>query len=462
MYDVAIIGAGPGGYVSAIRARQLGLTVALVERDQPGGVCLNWGCIPSKALIHSADLYRHLGQTSKWGVKVDLSSFDYAKVHKESRTTAATLSRGVQGLIKKNKIDYFNAQATITGPQNIELAYADGKKESLSTKNILIATGSRPREIPGYAFDGKRFLSSTDMLSLTQLPKKLAILGAGAIGIEFAFVANAFGVEVHMIEMLPQILPNEDSEIASALEKSLLAQGIKIYTSTRAETPASDKTKVSIPLVQGEKKTTLEVDAVLVAVGRIPNTENIGLENIKLQTEKGFIPVGDYYRTKVNSVFAIGDVVATPLLAHVASKEGEIAVEHIANKSPEKSINLDTIPSAVYAEPQVASFGKREDDLKKENIEYHKSVFPYRGAGKSIAVNASEGFVKLLSDKKTHEILGCHILGKDATEIIHELLLAKHAELLPEDIASMVHAHPTIFETVMEASKGVDGAAIHA
>ncbi len=460
-YDIAIIGAGPGGYVAGIRARQLGLSVALIEKYRPGGVCLNWGCIPSKSLIHSADTYRKVLKTDKWGLKIDTTAFEYSKVHAESRVVAETLSKGVQGLIRRNKIDYYDASARISSKDTIDITDTNKKKSSITAKNIIIATGSSPREIPGYAFDGSRILSSTDMLSLTKLPKKLAILGAGAIGVEFAFVANAFGVEVILIEMLPRVLPNEDSELAEEFKKQLESQGIQIILSTKAGTPTIKKDGLTIPLTSGNKQSVLEVDSVLVGVGRVPNTNDIGLENVDLETDKGYIPVGDYYQTKVPSIFAIGDVVNTPALAHVASKEGEMVVEHIAGKSSETGVDLDLIPSAVYSEPQVASFGKKERDLEQSKRPYTKKIFPYRGAGKSIAVGASEGFVKILTDEQTNEILGCHVMGKEATEIIHSLLLAKQSELLPEDIAKMIHAHPTISETVLEVSKSVGGSAIH-
>lgn len=457
-YDVVIIGAGPGGYVAGIRAAQLGLKAAVIEKNKPGGVCLNIGCIPSKALIHEAETFRSIAELEKMGVKVDTSGFDYKNVFKKSRRAADTLSKGVQFLLKKNKIDYIEGEAKITAKNEVTLA--DGKK--ITGKNILIATGSRPRVIPGFEFDGEVVLSSDHALMLEKLPEKVAILGAGAIGVEFAHVMNGFGVEVHLIELMDRIVPLEDEEISETLRKSFIKRGIEVYTGTKATSMKKTKKSVTITLEAKDGKTSeLKVDKLLVVVGRVPNTENIGLENLGIKTEKGFIPVGDYYETSVPGVFAIGDVVNSPLLAHVASKEGEIAVEFMAGHKPPAKIDPNTIPGAVYCEPQVASFGLSEWKAKEMGVEYEVAKFPYRGAGKSVAVGKSDGFVKILYNPKIKEILGAHIIGADATEMIHELLLAKTSELLPEDIATMIHAHPTLSEALMEAARAAEGWAIH-
>ncbi len=456
-YDLVVLGAGPGGYVAAIRASQLGLKAAVIEKEAPGGVCLNWGCIPSKSLIHQAESVHTVEELTKLGAKVDLSGLDYAKVHQKSRDAAGKLSKGVQALLKKNKIDYIEGNGVFSGPHEISV---DGKK-TVTGASVLIATGSRSREIPGFEFDGKKVLDSRQILGMTTLPKKLIILGAGAIGMEFAYVMNAFGVEVTVIEMLDQILPLEDAEVVSVVEKAFKRYGIEMRTATKAKKLDRSGKGIKLDVESGGKEETLAADMILVAVGRAPNTEEIGLDRVGVTTDRGFVVVGDYYQTAVQGIYAIGDVTASPLLAHVASKEGEIAVEHIAGHNPERRIDPDLIPSAVYCEPQVGSFGVTEKKASERGLNFKTATFPYRGAGKSVAVEKSEGIVKIVYDAGTREILGGHVVGANATELIHELLLAKKAELLPEDIATMVHAHPTLSEAVMESARVVEGWPIH-
>jgi len=459
-YDVTIIGAGPGGYVAGIRAAQLGLKVCIIEKDKPGGICLNWGCIPSKSLIHQASMFNDRLELEQMGVSVDTRNFDYGRVHKKSREATQRLNTGVEFLLKKNRVDLIQGTARIVSRNKVVV---QGSGRMIECRNIIIATGSRPAEIPGFEFDEERVLSSTGILSMTRLPQSLIILGAGAIGCEFAYVMNSFDVKVTLVEMEHHILPFEDAEVAGILENSFKRSGIQVLTATRAISLEKTDTGVMVSLVGGDgKQQKVEAEKALCVFGRRPNTEDIGLDSIGLKTEKGYIPVGDYYETSVKGVFAIGDVVATPLLAHVASKEGEIAVEHIAGrKSSRARIDIHAIPSAIYCEPQVASFGLREAEAKEKNISYKKALFPYKGVGKAVAIDHAEGMVKLLYDPETQEILGCHIIGHDATELIHEVLLAKTSELLPEDIADMVHAHPTISEALMEVAKAVNGEAIH-
>jgi len=457
-YDVLILGAGPGGYVAAIRASQLGMKVGIIEKDKPGGVCLNVGCIPSKALIHQAELFRCISSLEELGLQVNRDGFEYARVYAKSREAANTLSRGVEYLLKKNKVDLIKGYGRITGSHEISLQ--DGRR--ITGKNLLIATGSSPREIPGFPFDEERILSSTGALMLQSLPARMLILGGGAIGVEFAHIFNSFGVEIHIVEMLDGILPSEDRDTVHILEKALKERGIRISTETKALSVESGKDHMEIRLEEKNgDRYSVEADMILVAVGRVPNTQDIGLENVGITTEKGFIPVGDYYQTSVPSIFAIGDVVNSPLLAHVASKEGEIAVEYMAGLEPEKQVDPDLIPRAVYCEPQLGSFGYTEKRAVQENMPYEKAVFPYRGAGKAVAVGRPEGLVKVLYHPDSREILGAHIVGTEATELIHELLLAKSAELLPEDIATMIHAHPSLSEATMEAMRMAEGWAIH-
>ncbi len=457
-YDITVIGSGPGGYVAAIRAGQLGLKTAVIEKDSPGGVCLNIGCIPSKALIHQAEIFSSISELKEAGVTADVSGFDYSKVFKKSRAAASRLSKGVKYLLKKNSAELVMGEGIIKDPHTV---IVDGKDE-IKSGSIIIATGSRPRELPPFPFDGEKILSSSDALMLEKLPESIIILGAGAIGMEFAHIMNTFGTKVTVVELLDRILPLEDAEVSEVLDKDFRKRGIEIHTGTTAKKVEKTDRGIKLSVETGEGKKEFEAEKLLVAVGRAPNSEGIGLENINVKTEKGFIMTGDYYQTDEKGVYAIGDVIPTPLLAHVASREGEIAVEHIAGKAPrEKRVDPWDIPSAVYTEPQIASFGLKEEDAEKEGRKFKKSVFPFRGAGKAVAIGKPEGMVKLLTDSETGEILGAHIAGSGATELIHELLLAKTAELLPEDIYETIHAHPTLSEAVMEAAREAGGGAVH-
>ncbi len=460
-YDLVVIGSGPGGYVAAIRANQLGLKAAVIEKEKPGGVCLNVGCIPSKALIHQAEIFTSRSELEEMGFKLDDSGFNYGSVFKKSRQAADRLSKGVQGLLKKNKVDYIEGTGVISAKGEVTVTAADGKTSKVKGKNLLVATGSRPREIPGFEFDEKQVLSSTGALFLEELPKSLIILGGGYIGMEFAHVMSAFGVKVTVVEMLDRIIPNSDTEAVAVLEKDIKKRGVEILTSTKAEKLTKAKSGIKLEVSSKDGKKTLEADKLLVSVGRAPNTEGIGLEKVGVKMDRGFVTVGDYYQTSVPGIFAIGDVVATPQLAHVASKEGEIAVEFMAGHHPEKSVDPDLIPAAIYTEPQIASFGPTEAQAKERGLNFEKAVFPYRGAGKSVAIGHPDGIVKVLYDKKTHEFLAAHVAGHTATELIHELLLGKRSELLPEDIATMIHAHPTLSEAVMETARAAEGWAIH-
>lgn len=458
-YDVGIIGAGPGGYVAAIRAAQLGLKAVVIEKDKPGGVCLNIGCIPSKSLIYQASVFQSIRQLADLGIKADPAQLEYGKVFKKSRQAADRLSKGVRFLLEKNKVRLIEGE--VDKVKKGEVSLKDGN--SLSVKNIIIATGSRPRELKGFAFDEKKILSSTGALMLQELPEKILILGSGAIGAEFAHILNAFGVEVHLVEILERILPLEDEEMSAVLAKSFKKRGIKIMTGTRAVEQREVDGKIEVLLETGEgKRDKILVDMVLVSAGRVPNTADLGLAEAGVKLDDGqYIVTGDYYQTDAPGIYAVGDVIRSPLLAHVASREGEIAAEHIAGQSTETRIDPHLIPAATYCEPQVASFGLTEKQANEKGIEYKKSVFPYRGSGRAVALEQTEGLVKVLTDPQTGEILGGHVVGAEATELIHELLLAKKAELLPEDLASMIHAHPTLSETVMEVMKAALGQAIN-
>jgi len=453
-----IIGAGPGGYVAGIRASQLGLKACVIEKEKAGGVCLNVGCIPTKNIIHQAEIFASRIDLEEMGLAIDTQNFNYKKVFNKSGKAVRTLVGGVEYILKKNKVTLIKGKATIVSKNKIALE--DGTV--ITGECILIATGSCPMQIPGFETDEKQVLSSTGILSLKKLPESIVILGGGAIGCEFAYIMNAFGVKVHLVEMMDHLLPFEDEETVAVLEKSFKKNGISVMTGTRAVSLKKTSKKVVVTLKEADgSRKQVEAQKALCVFGRTPNTDDIGLEKIGLKTEKGYIAVGDYYQTSIKGVFAIGDVVATPLLAHVASKEGEIAVEYMAGKHPEPSLDLMAIPSAIYCQPQVASFGLRESEAREKEVPFKKAVFPYRGVGKAVAIGKPEGLVKVLYDPETTEILGAHIVGYDATELIHEILLAKSGELLPEDVARMIHAHPTLSEAVMEMMRAVGGEPVH-
>jgi dihydrolipoamide dehydrogenase len=456
-YDIAIVGAGPAGYVAAIRAAQLGLKSTVIEKDEVGGICLNWGCIPSKAIIHQARIFSYRDELLDMGVKVDASAFDYESVYNKSRTAADRLSKGVAYLLKKNKVPVIKGYAKIQDKNRLLIDDSKG----LSARNIILATGSAPRELPAFAFDHKHIVSSRDMLALKKLPGRVIILGGGAIGLEFAYILNAFGSEVTIVEMLDRLLPVTDKEISGALLQDYKKKKIKVHLSAKATGCKKSANGVELLFEEGGKASSVTGDVLLVAVGRSPNTANLGLEQAGITLEKGFIGTGDYYRTNLDSVFAVGDVIDTPLLAHLASKEGELAVEAIKGLSTPKRVKSDEIPYGVYCEPQVAGFGLTEEQAQAQGLDYKKAVFPYRAVGKAVATGEIYGQVKLLYHAQSKEILGAHIFGADATELIHELLLAKKGELLPEDIAAMIHAHPTMSEALMETARLAEGWAIH-
>jgi dihydrolipoamide dehydrogenase len=459
-FDLVVIGAGPGGYVAAVRASQLGLKTLVVERDAPGGVCLNWGCIPSKNLIHQAELFHSLGEMEAVGVSVSRDGLDYSAVQGKSRAVVKTLTNGVAGLLQRNKVEYINGTARITGKGEVTV---DGGKV-LTTRNVLVATGSRPMVVPGFEFDEEVILSSTGILAMTDLPKTLLILGAGAIGCEFAYVMNSFGVDVTLVEALDHVLPTEDFETCAVLDRALRQSGVDVRVQTRAGALQRTGQGVTATLTDGDgRDSKISAEKALVVFGRTPNTADLGLQESGVGlTDRGYVEVGDYCQTSASGIYAIGDVTTTPALAHVASAEGEMAVEHMAGKTPHRPlVDPALVPSAIYCEPQVAGFGLREDQALRDGIEVKKSVFPLRGAGKSIAVGRPDGLVKILCDPMTDEILGAHVAGHNATELIHELLLAKSSELLPEDIGGMMHAHPTISEALMEAMRGINGKPIH-
>jgi len=471
-YDILFIGAGPAGYVGAIRASQLGLKTAVIERDKLGGVCLNIGCIPSKALIEQASRYSMLEELSKLGVTYDTAGFDYSKVQGFSRSAADRLSKGVDFLLKKNKVEVLYGTAQFIDKNSLSVLDSEGKElKKVSAFAIVVATGSRPRLIPGFEFDEQQVLSSTGSLMMKDLPKRFIILGAGAIGMEFAYIMNSFGVQVEVVEMLDRILPMEDEDISSAIRAVFEKRGVRFYTGMKAV--MLEKTdgmlKLTIEPVKGESKpTVLEGDRLLVSTGRSPNTEQLSLEKLGIQLDRGYVPVHDYYETDAQGIFAVGDIVAGEAqLAHVASAQAELVAERVgfllgkARNPHQTRIPKRFVPQAVYCEPQVASFGFKEQELKKENRTYKSSIFPFRAIGKAVATGHPEGFVKIITDPATGEILGASVLGSGATDLIHELLLASQNELTVEEVADMIHAHPTLAEGIKEGALSALDRAIH-
>jgi dihydrolipoamide dehydrogenase len=456
-YDLCILGAGPGGYVGAIRAAQLGMKAAVVEKDKAGGVCLNMGCIPSKALIRQAEIFSDSTELEEMGVTLDRSGFDYAKVQEKSRAAADTLSKGVAYLLKKNQVELIQGTGELTGEHEITV---DGDRR-VSARYLMVATGSRPMELPGFETDGEKVLNSDHVLLMKELPERVLILGGGIIGCEFAHIMRAFGTEVTIVEMLDQLVPNEDPEAARILTRSFKKRKLKSYTSSRAVSLDRSGSGVQLEVETKKGTETFSADQLIVSVGRAPNTAGIGLENLGIETNKGFVKVGDYYRTSVPSVYAVGDITPSPLLAHVATREAEIAVEHMAGRAKEKRIDPRFIPSAVYTEPQLASFGLTEEQAAEQGYSAASASFPYKGAGKAVAVGMRDGMVKLTYDTQDKTLLGGVIVGAEATELIHELLIAARSGLTTDDIAETIHAHPTLSEAVHEAALAAGDGPIH-
>ena len=456
-YDVLVLGAGPGGYVAAIRASQLGLKTAIVEKKYWGGVCLNVGCIPSKALLHNAELLHVLqNQAEEFGIKGDFT-FDYSAAFKRSRSVADRLVKGVGLLMRKNKIDTYDGWATFTGPNSVDVALNDDKQETISFKNCIIATGATTRLIPGTELS-ERVVTYEEQIMEDNVPESIIIAGAGAIGIEFAYVLSNYGVDVTIVEFLDRILPLEDKEISKELTKIYKKSGIKIMTSTKVEKidDSGDKVKVHVTNEKGEAQ-VLEAAKVMQAIGFKPRTEGYGLEKtgVKL-TDRGAIDINGGMQTSVPHIYAIGDVTSKLMLAHVAESMGIIAAENIANS---ETVELDYImmPRATYCNPQVASFGYTEEQAREAGYEINVAKFPFQANGKALGLGESSGFVKLISDKKYGELLGAHMIGPNVTELLPELTLAQRWELTPNEIARNVHAHPTLSEAIKEAAHGLEG-----
>jgi dihydrolipoamide dehydrogenase len=458
-YDLVVIGGGPAGYAAAIRAGQLGKKVACIELERAGGTCLNWGCIPTKALLKSAELYRTIQKADSYGLSVQGTSFDFRKVVERSRSVSAQMAKGIEFLFRKNKVDYFVGRGQVTVPGMVEITEGEHKGKFFRTKNILVATGQKPRALPGLPVDGARVMTSREALAAKELPKSIAIIGAGAIGVEFAYFFNAFGSKVTLIEMLPQVLPVEDEEVARTLERSFAKQGIAVHTATKSESIRVGEKTVKLDLVKDGAKTEIEVETVLVAIGIVSALENLFSPKVKVETDRGFVKVDANYQTSVPGVYAAGDIQGPPWLAHVATFRAVNAVNGIFGHSKPKQVG--NFPGCTYCHPQVASTGITEKIAKEKGIAYKIGKFPFTAVGKAVASGDSEGFVKVISEAKTGEILGVHIIGNEATELIAEYGLAMNLEATIEDVHHTIHAHPTLSEALGEAAAATNNEAIH-
>lgn len=458
-YDLVVVGGGPAGYAGAIRAGQLGKRVACVEMERAGGTCLNWGCIPTKALLKSAELYQKMKKPETFGLSVKEVGFDFSKVMERSRGVAGQMAKGVEFLFRKNKVDYIVGRATVPAAGMVEITEGEQKGKFLKAKNILIATGCKMRRLPDLPVDGARVMTSREALASKTLPKSIAIVGAGAIGVEFAYFYNAFGTQVTLVEMLPQILPVEDEEVAKLLHRAFEKQGIKIHVGTKCENFRVGKDAVKLNLVKGDKTEEIEVETVLSAIGVVANIEGVLGKNLKVELDRNYVKVGDDYQTNVKGIYAAGDIIGPPWLAHVATFEAVSAVNGMfGHGKPERVKNF---PGCTYCQPQVASTGLTEKAAKEKGLNYKVGKFPFTASGKAVASAESEGFVKVISDAKTGEIYGAHIIGAEATELIAEYGLAVHLEATVEEIHQTIHAHPTLSEAVMEAAAATSGEAIH-
>lgn len=458
-YDLIVIGGGPAGYAGAIRAGQLGKKVACIEAERAGGTCLNWGCIPSKALLKSAELYESMKHAEDFGMSCSDLKVDFGKVIARSRGVADKMAKGIEFLFRKNKVDYLQGIARITAPGMIEIIEGDDKGKFFSTKNILVATGCKPRRLPNVEFDGKRVMTSREALAMKTMPKSIIILGAGAIGVEFAYFLNALGCKVTLVEMMDRIVPVEDVEVSSALLRSFKQQGMDVRTGTKCDNVQVLKSGVKVDLIKDDKTETVEAEALLVAIGVTPNTDKLLSPRIKLEMDRGYIKVNDTYETTTPGIFAAGDIIGPPWLAHVATFEAVQAVNGIFGVSKPKRVT--SFPGCTYCQPQIASVGITEEEAKKRGLKYKVGRFPFSASGKAVASNHPEGFVKLIVSEEHDEILGAHIVGSEATEMIAEYCLAVSLEATPHEIHETIHAHPTLSEAMMEAAANVFNEAIH-
>ena len=459
-FDLIVLGSGPGGYVAAIRASQLGLKTAIVEAEELGGICLNWGCIPTKALLKSAQVFEYISHASDYGITVKDATADFGSMVKRSRGVADGMSKGVQFLMKKNKIEILSGWGKIQPGKKVELVDKDGKKTVYAADNIIIATGARARELPTLKIDNEKVIGYRKAMTLEKQPKSMVVVGSGAIGVEFAYFYNSIGTKVTIVEFMDRIVPVEDEEVSKALEKIYKKSGITIMTSsevTKVDTKGSG-CKVTVKTAKGEE--VLDCEVVLSAAGVVSNLENIGLEEVGIMVDKGKIQVNDYYQTNMPGYYAIGDVVPGPALAHVASAEGIICVEKIAGHHPEP-LDYGNIPGCTYCSPEIASVGMTEAKAKAAGYEVRIGKFPFSASGKASAAGAKDGFVKLVFDKKYGEILGAHLIGANVTEMIAEIVAIRKLETTGHELIKTVHPHPTMSEAIMEAAAAAYDEVIH-
>ena len=460
-YDVIVIGGGPGGYVAAIRASQLGFKVAVVEKESLGGICLNWGCIPTKSLLKSAQAFEYATHAADYGVAIEGEvKPDFGAMVKRSRDVANGMSKGVQFLFKKNKVESIFGWGKLAGKNTVEVTDDNGQKSSYTAKHIILATGARSRELPNLPQDGEKIIGYRKALTLDKQPESMVVVGSGAIGSEFAYFYHTIGTKVTLVEFMPTLVPNEDAEVAKQLERNFKKSKMKVMTGSSVESvdTSGDKCKVTIKTKKGEE--VVEADIVLSAVGIAPNTENIGLEDLGVETENGRVKVDEYYKTNVEGVYAIGDIIASPALAHVASAEGVTCVEKIAGQNPEP-INYGNIPGCTYTSPEISSVGLTEAKAKEAGYEVKVGKFPYSASGKASAAGQKDGFVKLIFDAKYGELLGAHMIGGNVTEIIAEMVVAKKLEITGHELIKAIHPHPTMSEAVMEAAAAAYDEVIH-
>ena len=460
-YDIIVLGSGPGGYVTAIRASQLGLKTAIVERESLGGICLNWGCIPTKALLKSANVFEYLSHAADYGITVGNATADFGAMIKRSRDVANGMSAGIQFLMKKNKIDVIKGSGILKSGKKVVITDEKGAiTEYTAGKAVIIATGARSRELPNLPQDGEKIIGYRQAMTLPKQPKKLVVVGSGAIGVEFAYFYNAIGTEVTIVEYLPNIVPVEDEDVSKQLEKSFKKAGINLMTNASVEAvdTKGNGCVVTVKTAKGEEK--IVCDVVLSAVGIQSNIENIGLEEVGIIVDKGRILVNDFYQTNIPGYYAIGDVVPGPALAHVASAEGIICVEKLAGHNPEP-LNYGNIPGCTYCSPEVASVGMTEKAAKEAGYEIKVGKFPFSASGKASAAGAKDGFVKLIFDAKYGELLGGHMIGANVTEMVAELVAVRKLETTGEELIKTVHPHPTMSEAIMEAAAAAYGEVIH-
>lgn len=462
-FDLIVIGSGPGGYVAAIRASQLGMNVAVIERENLGGICLNWGCIPTKALLKSAQVFDYLNHAEDFGIKVSNATADFDAVIKRSRGVADGMSKGVQFLMKKNKITVIMGHARLVAGPRVSVTDAEGKTTEYSAKNIIIATGGRAKQLPNLPVDGQKIIEYRKAMTLEKQPKRMVVVGAGAIGVEFGYFYHTMGTEVSIVEFMEQgLVPREDADISKELGKIFTKKGIKVYGGWAVESvdTSGKEIKVNMKNRKDGKTETIVCDVVLSAAGVTPNIENIGLEELGIVTERGYIKVDEYYQTNVPGVYAIGDVLPTQALAHVASAEGITCVEKIAGHHPEP-VDYNNIPGCTYCIPEIASVGYTEQAAKEAGYEVVVGKFPFMASGKAKAAGHPEGFVKVIFDKKYGEWLGAHMIGYNVTEMIAEVVVARKLETTGHEIIKSIHPHPTMSEAIMEAAAAAYGEVIH-